>query len=114
MPSGLHARELGTIFYSRVAASGQTDGTVWMMAGDGTNDQRVTDGEWPRLSPDKTPVIFLEGGSSPTRGSIVKRVLFRRHGVDAVHQLRLRRQLRLDREQCDDLLGGTLDLIARL
>ena len=69
MPSGLHARELGTIFYSRVAASGQTDGTVWMMAGDGTNDQQVTDGEWPRLSPDKTPVIFLEGERSPTRGA---------------------------------------------
>ena len=75
MPSGVHARELGTIFYSRVAASGQTDGTVWMMAGDGTNDQQVTNGEWPRLSPDKTAVIFLKGGSHPAYGNIVKRVL---------------------------------------
>src|SRR5262249_51975796 len=68
-------QSLGTIFYSRVAASRQTDGTVWMMAGDGTNDQQVTDGEWPRLSPAKTAVIFLRGRSSPTRGNIVKHVL---------------------------------------
>ena len=91
MPSGLHARELGTIFYSRVAASGQTDGTVWMMAGDGTNDQQVTDGEWPRLSPDKTAVIFLKGGSSPTRGSIVKRVLAPRASGRAAPYLAARR-----------------------
>ncbi|HZP40340.1 MAG TPA: hypothetical protein VFD84_02385 [Candidatus Binatia bacterium] len=70
------AQALGTVFYGRAPASGQTEGTIWMADGDGGNDTQVTSGQRPRLSPDGSAIVFLLGGGfASSRGNIVRRDL---------------------------------------
>ncbi|HUM46693.1 MAG TPA: gliding motility-associated C-terminal domain-containing protein, partial [Chitinophagales bacterium] len=46
------------LFYNR------TDGTIWSTAGNGSADQFITNGYWPRVSPDGRFMLFHRGASA--------------------------------------------------
>ncbi len=50
-----------SVLYSRVPDGGASDGTVWTAAMDGSSDQQITTGGWPRLSPDGNLIVFKRG-----------------------------------------------------
>jgi hypothetical protein len=52
------------IYYGRVAAAGQPNGTIWRVNVDGSGEEFLTVGSWPRLSPNGRYVAFLRDGSS--------------------------------------------------
>jgi hypothetical protein len=66
---------VATIWYSRLPSQGVTDGTVWKVNGDGTGDAQVTNGEWPRLSPDGMLVLFHHDAANPSNGNVYVRDL---------------------------------------
>jgi Tol biopolymer transport system component len=58
------------VLYSRVH-DGVPNGTIWVATSDGSFDQPLTVGEWPRISPDGNLVVFHRGGSTdPVRNDL--------------------------------------------
>jgi Tol biopolymer transport system component len=62
----------GKIYYSRVAAAGQPNGTIWRANIDGSGEELVTSGSWPRLSPDEKFIVFRRDGSGITFGGTMR------------------------------------------
>jgi len=64
-----------SVVYSRVP-NGIPDGTIWIASSDGSSDQMITTGEWPRISPDGNWIVFHRGPSAdPSRNDIFVRSL---------------------------------------
>jgi hypothetical protein len=61
-----------TIIYSRL---GSPNGSIWMVAADGTSDTQITTGEWPKLSPDNRYLAFHKDHATYSRGNIYVRDL---------------------------------------
>jgi Tol biopolymer transport system component len=53
--------QVTSVVYSRVPSGGDVDDTVWTAAADGSADQQITTGGWPRLSPDGNSIVFKRG-----------------------------------------------------
>ena len=53
--------QVTSVLYSRAPADGDADDTVWIAATDGSSDQQITNGGWPRLSPDGNYMVFKRG-----------------------------------------------------
>jgi hypothetical protein len=65
---------VATIWYSRAAATATA--AVWKVNGDGTGDVKITDGYWPRLSPNGRYLLFHVGtASNPALTSVYLRDL---------------------------------------
>jgi hypothetical protein len=54
----------GRIYYSRAPAAGDAhaNGTIWRANPDGSGEEPITTGSWPRLSPDGRYIAFLRDG----------------------------------------------------
>ena len=52
--------QAASVYYSRLPG-GPGDDTVWIAATDGSSDQQITVGGWPRLSGDGTSLVFKRG-----------------------------------------------------
>jgi hypothetical protein len=71
-----------SVVYSRVP-NGISDGTVWIAASDGSSDQPITMGEWPRISPDGNSMLFHRGpNAEPNRPAGIRKA-FKERGWQA-------------------------------
>lgn len=64
----------GVVVYGRSPGPGENDGSIWLLAGNGAFDVRLTEGSRPRLSPDRKSIAFLRG-AEPDKASIFLRDL---------------------------------------
>lgn len=52
------------LYYSRSPIPQKIDGELWVVGGDGSNDTKLGIGRHPRLSPDKTHLLFLRDNAN--------------------------------------------------